>query len=163
MESKNSTNMTISTISDLQNYLGESKLLFNYIIEDIKKQSVQLELTPVFYKVDIDPDTGVLIEREVSSYYDIEVLEEYFEKDDFVLGQKFHVVNNSKVVYKVYALYFTDKWFLIYKVQTEKQYQYKIFEFEHEYYLKNLSFSDVAKVVCTETGSDLKLMLLFFK
>ena len=165
MESKNSTNnMTISysTIPELQNYLGESKLLFDYIIEDIKKQSDQVELSPVFYKVEIHPDTGILVEREASRYYDIEVFEEYFEKEDFVLGQKFHVVDNSKVVYKVYALYFTEKWFLVYKELTEKQYQYKIFEFEHEYYLKNLSFSDVAKAVCSEIGTDLSLRRLYW-
>ncbi|NDB85792.1 MAG: hypothetical protein EB127_24285, partial [Alphaproteobacteria bacterium] len=163
MESKNSTNMTISysTISELQNYLGESKLLFDYIIEDIKKQSDKVELRPIFYKVDIDPETKIPVER-VSTYYDIEILEEYFEKQEFILGQKFHVVDNSKVVYKVYSLYFTDKWFLVYKELTEKQYQYRIFEFEHEYYLKNLSFSDVAKAVCLETGSNVLMRLYWY-
>ena len=160
METKNKN---YSTISELQNYLDESKLLFDYIIEEIKKPMkpfsdyVKID-SPVFYKVEINPETKRLIEKE-TTYYDIEVFEEYFEKENFLLGQKFHIIGNNRiygeVFYKVYSLYFTDKWFLIYKSFQYRQYQYRIFEFENEYYLKNLKFSDITKALCFETGNEI--------
>ena len=148
MESKN---RNYSTISELQNYLDESKLLFDYIIEEIKKP---MKPFSVFYKVEIDPETKRLTEKE-TTYYDIEVFEEYFEKENFLFGQKFHIINNNRLVYKVYSLYFTDKWFLIYKIFQCGKCQYRIFEFENEYYLKNLTFADIANTVCFETGNEI--------
>ena len=158
METKN---INYSTISELQKYLDESKLLFHYIIEEIKKPMEPFSeyvkiVSPIFYKVEIDPEKR-LIEKE-TSYYDIEVFEEYFEKENFLLGQKFHIIGNNRireVFYRVYSLYFTDKWFLIYKSFQYRQYQYRIFEFENEYYLKNLTFSDITKAVCFETGNEI--------